>query len=303
MWKAETQKIELPFLGVSVQNAICVALSTEHRDNQKREFFIPTGVDMEDQGDYITEALEMIGIDLDKPKKIVQEISGFTPLFDAVVTMYKDETRAAVHGAMWRFCQMEDGVCKASLETIAKMIGVSPATVMRHAEALVSDGFFVDLTPDLRNAPHIYADTGKVAMKSSVTAGISQRKATVSESQLIKDSNKDIEESPAIAEPHQKKGDILDGILDLTFKPKAVREAFAKFFRLTPNWEAKYNRQFLEWAVEIGMTPEQVQRAADVWRSDKRFNWSVPTLKGVQEHWFELIETQKEEVKEYTRLL
>lgn len=97
------------------------------------------------------------------------------------------------------------------------------------------------------------------------------------------------------SETNKKRGDLLDGILDLTFKPKAVRDAFAKFFRLTPNWEAKYNRQFLEWAVEIGMVPEQVQRAADVWRSDKRFNWTVPTLRGIQEHWFELIETSTPE--------
>jgi hypothetical protein len=36
-----------------------------------------------------------------------------------------------------------------------------------------------------------------------------------------------------------------------------------------------------------------VELAADVWRMDKRFNWSVPSLKGIQEHWLELIETHK----------
>lgn len=91
----------------------------------------------------------------------------------------------------------------------------------------------------------------------------------------------------------QKRGDILDGIIDLTFKPKAIREAFAQHFKLTPNWEAKYNRQFLEWAVENQMTPEQVQLAADLWRKDRRFNWAAPTLKGVQEHWLELVSSKK----------
>ncbi len=153
----------------------------------------------EEQAECLKDALEMVGIDLGKPREIVQEISGFTPMFDAVVMRYKDETRAAVHGAMWRFCQMSDGVCRASLETIAEMIGISAATAMRHAEELVKDGYFVDMTPDLKNRPHVYADTGAVKMKSKLdvhisqrNTGISQRNVGVSESQLSKVLNKDI---------------------------------------------------------------------------------------------------------------
>ncbi len=138
----------------------------------------------QDQANYVTEALELIGMDLSEPKKITQEISGFTPMFDAIVNHYKDETRAAVHGAMWRFCQMEDQVCKASLNTIAELIGVDVSTVSRHAEALVQDGYFLDLTPDLRNKPHIYVDTGRVVMVSKMTAGFAQSKATVAESKV-----------------------------------------------------------------------------------------------------------------------
>jgi DNA-binding Lrp family transcriptional regulator len=160
---------------------------------------------MEDNPKYITDALEMAGIDLDKPKQIVQEVSGFTPLFDAVIEKYQDETRAAVHGAVWRYCQMEDGVCKASLNKIAERVGVDVSTVSRHMESLVADGYFVDLTPDLRNRPHVYAETGKVVMRSSLTAGIAQskasvaerntgiaqNKASVAESRMNKDSKKD----------------------------------------------------------------------------------------------------------------
>jgi hypothetical protein len=92
-----------------------------------------------------------------------------------------------------------------------------------------------------------------------------------------------------------KELDPLDGIIKYQLKPKGIRDAFAKHFKLTPNWEAKYNRQFLEWSVSIDMTPEQIERAADLWRMDKRFNWSVPTLKGIQEHWMELIATEQTE--------
>jgi hypothetical protein len=92
-----------------------------------------------------------------------------------------------------------------------------------------------------------------------------------------------------------KEIDPLDGIIKYQLKPKGIRDAFAKHFKLTPNWEAKYNRQFLEWSVSIDMTPEQIERAADLWRMDKRFNWSIPTLKGIQEHWMELIATEQNE--------
>jgi hypothetical protein len=107
------------------------------------------------------------------------------------------------------------------------------------------------------------------------------------------DSNKRNKREQDPSSNQKKKGDILDGIMDYTFKPKAIRDAFKDHFKLTPNWEAKYNRQFLEWAVDIDMQPEQVELAADVWRMDKRFNWSVPSLKGIQEHWLELIEAHK----------
>lgn len=90
----------------------------------------------------------------------------------------------------------------------------------------------------------------------------------------------------------KSKEDVLDGIIKYQLKPKGIRDAFAKHFKLTPNWEAKYNRQFLEWSVSVDMTPEQIERAADLWRMDKRFNWSVPTLKGIQEHWLELTESE-----------
>lgn len=148
--------------------------------------------------DYLNDALEMMDMDLDEPKQIISEVSGFIPMFTAVIEHYHDHTRAAVHGAMWRFCRMNDGVCKASLRTIGAKIGLDAATVQRHADALVTDGYFVDLTPDARNKPHVYADTGKIVMKNQITATVAQRNtpvaqrnATVAESQLNKDINKD----------------------------------------------------------------------------------------------------------------
>ena len=117
---------------------------------------------------------------------------------------------ATVFGRMWRFCQMEDGVCKASLETIGEGIGVDKATIMRHAQKLGEAGYLKDLTPDLKNRPHVYADTGKAGLSVNISGvaqrnvksktvaennvTVAQRNVTVAESQLNKDSKRDSKE-------------------------------------------------------------------------------------------------------------
>lgn len=83
--------------------------------------------------------------------------------------------------------------------------------------------------------------------------------------------------------------DPVDGIIRYHVQPKAVQRAIAEHFKLTPNWETKFSSQFMEWVVEAEVQPAQIETAAKTWRQDKRFNWSVPTLKGIQEHWLELL--------------
>jgi hypothetical protein len=166
---------------------------------------------------------------MDETRKIVTEVSGFTPIFDGLVEQYGDETIAAVFGAIWRFCQMEDGVCKASLETISKTIGVDKVTVMRHAKTLCADGYLKDLTPDLRNRPHIYAETGRICMKSRLetvaqrnttvaqrNVTVSKRNATVSQSQLNRVFNKDSKESERFAAVIQKLSELGGGAINAT---------------------------------------------------------------------------------------
>jgi DnaD/phage-associated family protein len=105
-------------------------------------------------------------------KTILANTDGFTPVIDALAKEL-GLMPAVVFGRMWRFCQMEDGVCKATLETIAEGIGIDRATVQRHAKVLCDSGYLTDLTPDLRNRPHVYADTGKAGLKVSIS-GIAQ---------------------------------------------------------------------------------------------------------------------------------
>jgi len=134
----------------------------------------------EERPAYIDDALEMIGAK--EPRQIVTEVSGFYPVFEALVEKYGNPITPAVFGVAWRYCQMADGVCRASLDTISKAIGLDKATVSRHLKTLCSDGYLRDLTPSLRNRPHVYADSGLVVMKSAMTAHVAQNNATVAES-------------------------------------------------------------------------------------------------------------------------
>lgn len=88
-----------------------------------------------------------------------------------------------------------------------------------------------------------------------------------------------------IPEPSMPKGDLVDAVLQYEQKPTSIRTAIKEYFRLNVNWETKTARQWMEWAVSENITPDQIARAADLWRTDKQFNWSVPTLKGIFEKW------------------
>ena len=120
---------------------------------------------------------------------ILAEVKGFTPLIDALVKEV-GVVQAAVYGAVWRHCQMSDGVCTASQATIAKKLGINRVTVLRHLKDLCKKGYLRDTTPTLRNRPHIYADTGKAKILALVEARTG-----------VTESNSDgIEDEPGVAE-------------------------------------------------------------------------------------------------------
>ena len=94
---------------------------------------------------------------------------GFTPLVDSLVEV-RGRTFATVWGVLWRYSQMEDGVCKASVESIAARAGVSEKTVRRALSDMVETGYIMDLTPDRRNRPHVYKLTPKARLVGSLRA-------------------------------------------------------------------------------------------------------------------------------------
>lgn len=93
--------------------------------------------------------------------------SGFTPCPDVLVKAYS-HTTALVWGKVWRYSQMSDGICRASILRIAEEMNIAPNTVAKHLEILEVDQYVKDLTPDVRNKPHEYMDTGKLVLKISL---------------------------------------------------------------------------------------------------------------------------------------
>lgn len=100
----------------------------------------------------------------DKPKEIPSVLSGFTPAPDVLIKKYGFVT-ALIWGRVWRYCQGPQGECSASLETIAGELNMSVRNVLRDIKELCKDGYLRDNTPDRRNKPHVYADTGKLRIR------------------------------------------------------------------------------------------------------------------------------------------
>jgi hypothetical protein len=182
-----------------------------------------------------------------------------------------------------------------SFETIATKASIERRSVIRVVRALIEHKYLTIAGLTKYGTNNFSVNKDLLGFPPAKRAKVGRPKTS--------DSDAEIGDSESETSDHQspdplikpsitpaKRGDALDGIIRYQLKPQSIRQAFADFFKLTPNWEAKYNRQFLEWSVETGVTPEQVQHAARVWGKDKRFNWAAPNLKGIQEHWLELIE-------------
>jgi DnaD/phage-associated family protein len=105
-------------------------------------------------------------------KTVLAKVDGWTPVIDGMIPEV-GATTALVFGKAWRYCQMSDGVCKASQERLAAELGMTRTTIHAHLKKLVKTGYLKDLTPDLVGAPHEYADTGKANL-SIILAGSSQ---------------------------------------------------------------------------------------------------------------------------------
>lgn len=136
---------------------------------------------------------------------IVGEVRGFTPLLDALVEEL-GLVAAAVYGVVWRYTRMHDGVCTASLETIAARAGVDRRTALRHIKGLCAAGYLRDLTPSERARPHTYADTGKARIAATVAAevGVTESHSSGAGGVTESHSGSDTESLPGVTQSHPK---------------------------------------------------------------------------------------------------
>lgn len=265
------------------------------------------------QADYIIEAMELLegtSIEISEPQKIVERrggklIESDRPAFVKMYTDFKRELKTIDGDALkvWLYLALSVNRytkdARPGLRKIAEETGLAINTVRGAIERLERDYHLLDVEKEEGKSskyhPSDYISVAKetVSNGDTVTQTVSKKEGTVSNlSGTVSSTRKDFAQ---LEELESTRKDVLDGIIHYQLKPKGIRDAFAKYFRLTPNWEAKYNSQFLEWLVRVDATPEQIERAADLWSMDKRFNWAVPTLKGIQEHWIELTSTPIEE--------
>jgi DNA-binding Lrp family transcriptional regulator len=126
-------------------------------------------------------------------KTILVETNGFTPVIDSLAKKFGFVT-SLVFGRVWRYCQMEKGLCTAAQDKIAEEIGASRWTVIRHLKILVENGYLKDLTPGLKNRPHVYEDTGKA------NSTVAESNSTVAES----NTHCSTELQPTVAESNMK---------------------------------------------------------------------------------------------------
>ena len=102
--------------------------------------------------------------------EFVTQVEGWTPVFDQVVAEV-GLTTAAVYGIVWRYCQMADGVCRASQETLGARLGMRRETVLRHLRRLVRAGYLRNVAPTEGRA-QTYALTGKAGLRGRVEAEV-----------------------------------------------------------------------------------------------------------------------------------
>lgn len=83
------------------------------------------------------------------------ELVEFTPCYAHLIKEFDLET-AAVYGRIKRYSSMEDGKCRASLDTIAVELGLGRDTIRRRAQRLAKAGYLVrEDRPGLTSVYHV----------------------------------------------------------------------------------------------------------------------------------------------------
>jgi hypothetical protein len=206
-------------------------------------------------------------------RTVLANVDGFTPVIDSMAREHGLVT-AAVFGRMWRYCQGDRRVCTASLEIIGADLGLDRATAMRHAAKLVELGYLEDLTPDLRNRPHTYRDTGKAGLKANA-GGVAESNTPVaqSKSSVAESEGTVAQRNSGVAESQLKRG-----IKKESKRGKETQGAHARARRgKKPKKKAEFmdNPAVVAFRDKFLVTPHPAARRAMAERVDDLVKWQA----------------------------
>lgn len=277
---------------------------------------------MEERPEYLTEALEMIGnqpaaiIEQPHQRLVLQKGIGeeWTVAWVKLSTAFKPhikELRGAPL-AVWLYISLsinKSGISFPSVLRIAEDTGYSHQGVLDAIKTLESKGYLRVRRGERRynlyepefaaigktNEP---SETVNLVESSKLSQVLQPNESTFSPNESTPlDSNKSNKIEPELLSQIETSANrTIDAILQ-SLAPKSIRDAIHKHFRLSPNWDSKrkWEREFLsdwmEWAMAENITEAQIETAANVWRTDKRFSWKAPDLRGIRENWPMLIES------------
>jgi len=255
-------------------------------------------------------------IEIEQPREVIERRNGKLieterPAFVKIYTSFKKEMHDIDEIALkvWLYIALSvnrnTNEAHPSLRTLSKELNLAVNTIRNAVERLEKKNL---LTVERRKQKYNkYYPTDYVsARRESVLADdtlsetvsvegetVSAKPETVSARVILNQrnqSNNQIKDADAAIQDLSIENQIYLGKLKVNrSKADEIKNALRKYFRLTPRWASKFDKEWLEWALSEGMTEEQIEGAAELWRKDKRFNWSIPSLKGIAEHWLELI--------------
>ncbi len=261
----------------------------------------------EQSEEYITDAKQMLGagyepaavIEQPRSRMVLRESLGeeWTVAWVKLSTAFKPHIKnlRGAPLAVWLYISLsinEKGIAFPGIRTIAEDTGYSHQGVLDAIKELEGKGYLLVRRGERRF--NIYepefAAIGRTN-EPSESVNLVDESSELSQVSPPNESTFSPNESSGLDlnKKNKKELDLVD--LELSKLPAmSLRKAVSEYFKLNTNWETKYNRQWMEWAVDTGITAEQIARAADTWRMDKQFNWQVPTLKGIFEKWQLLME-------------
>ena len=214
-----------------------------------------------------------------KPREIPSVLSGFTPAPDVLIKKYGYVT-ALVWGRIWRYCQLRDGVCRAKLSTIAGELEMSERTIIRHIEPMVTDGYLKDVTPELKNKPHIYADTGKIRIRISVEATMTESHPAMTESHREGD-RESVEESIKKQKKKVERGEPALDFKSMTVPQARKLSTLRLYFQATDYFPGSVLWEYVHNTIqENSLTFEKIHSAAVEWAAR---GYKPENVKGVLE--------------------